>query len=540
MEVSVIGSSQAQIGRSESVFGDLVMCYPKVHASPVKTRVSFVRNQRCGVGGGRLSLKVSAESQMAKSKKALADTSAEFSRSNDDVRLFVGLPLDVVSDCQAVNHARAIAAGLKALKLLGVEGVELPVWWGVVEKEKMGNYDWSGYLDVAEMVKKAGLKLHVSLCFHASKEAKIGLPKWVSEVGDNQPDVYFTDKSGMCYKECLSLAVDDVPVLEGKTALQVYKQFCGSFKASFAPYLGSTITGITMGLGPNGELRYPSHHKVTPDGCVQGVGEFQCYDRNMLNHLKQHAEASGNPFWGLGGPHDAPSYNQSPDANKFFKNNGGSWESTYGEFFLSWYSSQLVSHGSALLSMASSIFSDKDVTVSGAIPLMHTWNRTRSHPAELTAGFYNTAARDGYEAVVEMFARNSCKMILPGMDLSDEHQPHVSLSSPESLLAQIKSSCSKHSVKISGRNSSISQLPRGFQMIKKNLQNENVAMDLFTYQRMGAIFFSPDHFRAFTELVRSLCQPTVQFDDLPSGSVKTVEQKQVTEKAESTLQMQVA
>ncbi|KAF5202551.1 Inactive beta-amylase, partial [Thalictrum thalictroides] len=61
----------------------------------------------------------------------------------DQVQLFVGLPLDAVSDCNSINHVRAIKAGLKALKLLGCEGVEVPVWWGIVEKEAMGEYEWS-------------------------------------------------------------------------------------------------------------------------------------------------------------------------------------------------------------------------------------------------------------------------------------------------------------------------------------------------------------------------------------------------------------
>lgn len=161
---------------------------------------------------------------------------------NDGVRLFVGLPLDTVSDCNTVNHARAIAAGLKALKLLGVEGVELPIWWGMVEKEAMGKYEWSGYLAVAEMVQKAGLELHVSLCFHASKQPKISLPEWVSRLGESQPSIFFKDRSGQQYKECLSLAVDELPVLNGKTPIQVYHDFCESFKSSFAPFLGSTIT----------------------------------------------------------------------------------------------------------------------------------------------------------------------------------------------------------------------------------------------------------------------------------------------------------
>lgn len=160
----------------------------------------------------------------------------------DRVRLFVGLPLDVVSECNTVNHERAIAAGLKAFKLLGVDGVELPVWWGVVENVEMGKYDWSGYLTVAEMVRKAGLKLHISLCFHASRQPKIPLPKWVMEIGKSQSSIFFTDRSGKQYQECLSLAVDDLTVLNGKTPIQVYQDFCENFKSTFSTFIGSTIT----------------------------------------------------------------------------------------------------------------------------------------------------------------------------------------------------------------------------------------------------------------------------------------------------------
>ena len=279
--------------------------------------------------------------------------------------------------------------------------------------------------------------------------------------------------------------------------------------------------GISMGLGPDGELRYPSHHKPAKSGTISGVGEFQCYDINMLNLLKQHAEANGNPLWGLGGPHDAPTYDESPNSNNFFKDHGGSWESPYGDFFLSWYSSQLISHGDHLLSLASSIFSDTAVNVYGKVPLMHSWYKTRAHPSELTAGFYNTASRDGYEAIVEMFARNSCKIILPGMDQSDEHQPHESLSSPESLLVQIRTACRKHGIDVSGQNLA-SGAPGGFEQIKKNMLGENV-LDLFTFQRMGAHFFSPEHFPSFTEFVRSMSQPELHSDDLPAKEEEATE-----------------
>ena len=289
-----------------------------------------------------------------------------------------------------------------------------------------------------------------------------------------------------------------------------------------------------MGLGPDGELRYPSHHQLPTKS--HGVGEFQCYDKNMLSILKQHAEASGNPLWGLAGPHDAPAYDQPPNSTNFFRD-GGSWESSYGDFFLSWYSNQLITHGDHLLSLAASTFSDTRVTIHGKIPLMHSWYKTRSHPSELTAGFYNTYKRDGYEAVAEIFAKNSCKIILPGMDLSDSHQPQETLSSPELLLLQIMAACRKHGVKVSGQNSSASGAPGGFEQIKKNLSGDNV-LDLFTYQRMGAYFFSPEHFPSFTEFVRSLNQPGLHSDDLAAEEEEATES--VVESSESRKYMQAA
>jgi hypothetical protein len=280
------------------------------------------------------------------------------------------------------------------------------------------------------MVQKLGLELHVSLCFHASEQPKILLPQWVSRIGESEPSIYFTDRSGQQYGNCLSLSVDDVPVLDGKTPLEIYKAFFENFKSAFLPFMGSTITGLSVGLGPDGELRYPSQGHAVKNNSRPGAGEFQCYDKYMLSDLKHHAESQGNPLWGLSGPHDAPGYDHCPVSGRFFAENGGSWESPYGNFFLSWYSSQLACHGDRVLSLAASTFKDVPIALSGKIPLMHSWYNIRSHPSELAAGFYNTAHRDGYEAIAEIFSRNSSKIILPGMDLSDGDLPAESRSSP--------------------------------------------------------------------------------------------------------------
>jgi hypothetical protein len=40
----------------------------------------------------------------------------------------------------------------------------------------------------------------------------------------------------------------------------------------------------------------------------------------------------------------------------FFRSFGGSWDTPYGEFFLSWYSGMLLAHGERMLRVATSVF----------------------------------------------------------------------------------------------------------------------------------------------------------------------------------------
>mgnify|MGYP006285082603 CR=1 FL=1 len=60
---------------------------------------------------------------------------------------------------------------------------------------------------------------------------------------------------------------------------------------------GSVLTEITVGLGPAGELRYPSYPEGDGRWRFPGVGEFQCYDAYMLEDLRRAAEEAGHPEW---------------------------------------------------------------------------------------------------------------------------------------------------------------------------------------------------------------------------------------------------
>ena len=64
--------------------------------------------------------------------------------------------------------------------------------WGAVERRPR-QYDWSGYAQVFEAVKAAGLKLQAVMSFHAcggnvGDSAQVPLPPWVLKVS-RYPDV---------------------------------------------------------------------------------------------------------------------------------------------------------------------------------------------------------------------------------------------------------------------------------------------------------------------------------------------------------------
>ncbi|KAF3779552.1 Inactive beta-amylase 9 [Nymphaea thermarum] len=541
MEVSVIGSSQVPVGRKNQVL-------PKSDIVGRCRELGFLKGttSRDGFGLGltadlrrrrKVGVPVVAASGAGKVLVGKEGARRSQEKKSGRVPLYVALPLDAVSDNTTLNHTKAIATGLKALKLLGVTGVSLPVWWGIVENEEAGKYNWSAYQSLAEIIRNAGLKLRVSICFHAT--SNISLPPWVIKIGESDPDIFFKDRAGKRYNNCLSLAADDLPVLAGRSPMQVYEQFLSEFKSSFSGFLGGTITDISVSLGPNGELRYPSFPESSRSK-IQGVGEFQCYDKYMLANLKQHAESSGKRDWGHSGPHDAPSYHHWPQTNNFFKDSNGSWETEYGNFFLNWYSGQLTAHGDRVLSLASRVFCDCPVTISGKVPLVYSWYKTRSHAAELTAGLYNTDKRNGYDAIARMFAANSATLVLPGMDLSDAHRPAEALASPESVISQIKAACMENGVPIAGENTPASSVPDNFTRIKENLKDGRSCLEAFNYYRMGAHFFSPEHWPKFTEFFRGLELPEKDSDDLPDkeGSLSFTNAGAAAAEPEKTLQMQ--
>lgn len=93
------------------------------------------------------------------------------------------------------------------------------------------------------MVKRAGLKIQAVMSFHAAgcnvgDTCEIPLPKWIHDIGDRNPDIFYTDKQGFRNRECLSLGCDHESIFHGRTPLQIYKDFVCAFANQFSHLFG--------------------------------------------------------------------------------------------------------------------------------------------------------------------------------------------------------------------------------------------------------------------------------------------------------------
>lgn len=431
------------------------------------------------------------------------------------VPIFVMMPLDSVKMDNTVNRRKAMNASLQALKSAGVEGIMMDVWWGLVERDEPGKYNFGGYVELLEMAKKHGLKVQAVMSFHqcggnVGDSCTIPLPRWVTEKIDKDPDLAYTDQWGRRNYEYLSLGCDTLPVLKGRTPVQCYSDFMQAFRDKFEHLLGDTIVEIQVGMGPAGELRYPSYPEQNGTWKFPGIGAFQCYDKYTLSSLKAAAEAYGKPEWGSTGPTDAGHYNNWPDDTNFFRKEGGGWDSEYGEFFLTWYSRMLLDHGERILQSAEAIFENRGVKISVKIAGIHWHYGSRSHAPELTAGYYNTRFRDGYLPIAQMLARHGAIFNFTCIEMRDHEQPQDALCAPEKLVRQVALATQQAQVSLAGENA----LPRydeyaHEQILKAAALNidgnsTNREMCAFTYLRMSPDLFHPDNWRRFVAFVKKM------------------------------------
>ncbi|KAL6128723.1 hypothetical protein ACLB2K_072078 [Fragaria x ananassa] len=428
------------------------------------------------------------------------------------VMLPVSSALGVINmNCELVDPD-GLLKQLRVLKSVNVDGVMVDCWWGIVEGHAPMDYNWNGYRRLFQMVRDLKLKLQVVMSFHecggnVGDDVCITLPHWVAEIGRSNPDIFFTDRAGRRNPECLSWGIDKERVLRGRTAVEVYFDCMRSFRVEFDEFFQDDIISmIQVGLGPCGELRFPSC-TVKHGWRYPGIGEFQCYDQYLLKSLRKAAEARGHSFWGRG-PDNAGSYNSRPHESGFFCD-GGDYDGYYGRFFLNWYSRVLVDHGDRVLSLAKLAFDGTSIAVK--LSGIHWWYKTPSHAAELTAGFYNSCNRDGYAAIMTMLKKHgvSLNLVCTQLPMLDENIDfQEALGDPEGLFWQVLNAAWDVCIPVSSENALLCHNRVGYNKILDNskpLTNpDGRHLSSFTYLRLSPILMERHNFMEFDRFVKRM------------------------------------
>ncbi|KAM3321522.1 beta-amylase 1, chloroplastic [Capsicum chacoense] len=430
--------------------------------------------------------------------------------------VFITLPIDAVSFPEGrMKRKKAMVQSFRALATGGVEGVVMEVWWGLVEKESPRVYNWQAYLEIVALAKRFGLKVRAVMAFHqcgtdADDPYWIPLPQWVREEIDKDPDLAYSDRFGRRNMEYISLGCDVLPVLHGRSPIQAYTEFMRSFRDTFSPFFGGVITGIQVGMGPAGELRYPSYplQKQAWTWRKPELGEFQCYDKYMLASLNACAEKVGKREWANRGPTGAGNLMHDPEGTEFFRSDG-SWNTPYGEFFLAWYSGMLLLHCERICREAETIFRDIEVNLSGKVAGIHRHYFTRSHPSELTAGYYNTSIRDGFVPIARVFGRYGFSMCCACFEMQDAEEKRKNpVSSPEGFVRQVILAAKICDIPLQGESSSSSLDYESFQQVLKMSKFYSDVLGgatfSFNFVRMDRNMFDFRNWDSFTRFVKQM------------------------------------
>ncbi|EFA86518.1 predicted protein [Heterostelium album PN500] len=422
------------------------------------------------------------------------------------VPVYVMLPLDTLSNDNQLNNASTLYQQLVYLKENSqISGVMTDVWWGLVEQQP-NQYNWSGYEQLFNLVTKANLNIKVTLSFHqcggnVGDTCNIPLPPWVLSVGKSNPDIFYTDQSLNRDEEYLSCGIDLEPLFGGRTPVDIYADFMASFKQTFAYLMPETLREIQVGLGPAGEMRYPSYQLAY--WTFPGVGEFQCYDKYLLAQLAAAANTSGNPLWGHAGPNNAGTYNSVPSQTGFFYNGFQNYQSTYGQFFLTWYSDTLIAHGDRILSQASSIFAHTNVNLTAKVSGIHWWYGDPSHAAELTAGYKNDQGQ-AYIDIATMFAKHGVAFDFTCLEMRDSEQPASCLCRPEELVGQTKQAAMQAQISYSGENALQRYDQAAYSEIEYESTRYNFLISGFSYLRLDDYLLSSQAFPLFQSFVSTM------------------------------------
>jgi len=392
--------------------------------------------------------------------------SAETRKFDVDVMgpLTIGDPYDL-NDENSQKEWVEFEKNLQVLKRYGIDGVTIDIWWGVVQSGSTV-YNWEYYDKVDEVVKRVGMKWVPIFSFHQLGEnvndpKHIPLPPFVLALAQSKGYLYKDAKGKESYESVSVWATDKI--------LYLYKNFFSEFKKHFQGR-SEAIKQIYIGLGPAGELRYPSYNKDT----YPGYGDLWAYSNLAKAAFKDFVLKKYNydliavaKAWGRNFVSDSDILppNSVPD---FF--NLGGHLTEYGKDFFDFYHSSLIEHMKKVVGVSIEVFKAEGSELSKTplsikIPGVH-WTISadinNKRLAELMAGLITTSspyflepseAGAGYDDIFLELKKLSPDMVLDFtcIEKSDNEDPKA-YTMPKSLTKWIAATAKRHQLKLEGEN----------------------------------------------------------------------------------------
>jgi len=288
--------------------------------------------------------------------------------------------------------------------------------------------------------------------------------------------------------------------------VEIYIDVIQTFSSEFFTLFDTLISEVKVGLGPDGDLKYPAFPKNL--WTFPGVGEFQCYDKYLAGIYNITAVKFSHPEFARLPPSHAVSYNGLPGDIPFFSNGTDNYQSAYGQYFLSWYSSHLLQHGEVILSNAVSILSvfSPSVTISASVTCAYWQYFDPSHAAELTAGYKNDLGQ-GYVEIVEMLKHLGVALEFPCFDLMDNALPRSSKSAPQELVRQTLNAAFSAGISYEGRNYGPDFNTTLFEHAEHGIAQNYLPVTGFNIFELNDNLFEASMFADFKKFLSALSNP---------------------------------
>ncbi|BDC99855.1 family 14 glycosylhydrolase [Persicobacter psychrovividus] len=372
----------------------------------------------------------------------------------------------------------------RSLAEMGVDAVIVPISWASVEPEAKVDlkdpnaeitFNWSYYKKIAEILRDNRIGFVPEFCFHfqsATSESENfkymqPIPEWVwgylmmQEPGLKRlSDLKYVSETGDACSEVLSLWVDDY-------AIPLYRNVLKSFRENFRS-MGSQIPKIMIGMGPNGELRYPSFNNHDWGG-YPNRGTLQCYSKPAFRSwqswlLNNYGSLEAvNQVYGSDWENWAAV--QLPDESHDIFDEKRYLATQYGQDFSSWYSGELVRHGRRMLEMAFDVFRDEPFNkckIGFRLPAVH-WKISDMHmprAAEITAGIIAAHPdldindqREYYKTLNTLIPEKFREMTVVHLScVEKENKDYKGFSRAEDLALWVAEACRRIGVRVVAEN----------------------------------------------------------------------------------------